>query len=149
MVTRYEHNYHNKSIHLSLFTTAEEWTVSGTGIYECAFAYGGGEDYSDGRVDFAVGPTPGRTLTRVYYKFKEEPNKRFVAETTSNKYTEITKDFVMTKEVIGIGYNWSKMKKSFGFIVLMRDPTDNQLVYWCWRPINVTEVSPVTNDFPT
>ena len=134
---------------MHLFTTSEEWTVSGTGIYEYAFAYGGGEDYSDGRVDFAVGPTPGRTLTRVYYKFKEEQNKRFVAETTSNKYTEITKDFVMTKEVIGIGYNWSKMKKSFGFIVLMRDPTDNQLVYWCWRPINVTEVSPVTNAFPT
>ena len=129
---------------MDLFTTAEEWTVSGTCIYEYAFAYGGGEDYSDGRVDFVVGQTPGRTLTRVYYKFTEEPSKRFVAEQTFNKYTEITKDFVMTKEAIGIGYGLSKMKKSFGFIVLMRDMTDNQVVYWCWRHINVTEVRPMT-----
>ena len=137
IVTRVTNDNHENAKYLNEFPKPEEWTVSGLPQQKYAFVHDSG--LYDNRMDFAIGSTPGKQFSRLYYKFEDRNGeKSFAAIKTSDKDTDMTKNFDMDMEVIGIWYQWSNKEKSFGHIVFMRD---NLKVFWCWKKISDNKVS--------
>ena len=134
-VTRIANNDHKSLKTLKDFSLPEQKSVSGLPERNYSFVF---SDSHENRIDFVVGPTPGKSFTRFYYTFKPNGEKSFYVQKASDDRTKKTKDFDMDKDVIGIMYQWSNRgHREFGHILLL---TDNQFVYWCWRMINESQV---------
>ena len=131
MVTRIPNQNHMEVRQLKDFSEPEERNVSGLPRAKYGFVHTS-QRYKG--MDFAVGQQPGKAFTRMYYLFTGGGEKGFDALSLHDDDTNITIDFNLDKELIGMWIQWSYNR---GHILLLRD---NQEVFWCWRKSDEDEV---------
>ena len=144
-VTRIANNDHRELKPLNEFSQPEEKTVNGLPQRNYSFVF---TNSRENRIDLVVGPTADKSLTRLYFRFAPNGDNGFdVLEHFTNikDVADIrrTRDFDMDKEVIGIWYQFHPRKAEenvyyyYGHIFLLKD---NQLVFWCWKMVDMPEV---------
>ena len=128
-VTRIANNDHKDPKPLKEFSQPEERTIYGLPQRKYLFVF---SNSHENKIELVVGPTPGNSFTQLYYTFRPNGDKGFNASEyhfpDPKDESNVTKDFNMDKEVIGI-WNFRYLNAFLTwYIVLLKD---NQLVYWC------------------
>lgn len=139
-VTAVEGNSFNQFHTLDKYSKPEEYSLTGSQLFDFELAHST-EDYNKEGIDFEV--RSGQSLTRRRLQFIEatDGTKSFEVKNSSS-LSEIS-EFVDTKEVIAINVQYryrlnTKAKDRMGYLVLFRE---DQLIYWCWRPVDDPKVT--------
>ena len=132
-VTEVPNNKYNYTRDLSDFSEPKEFALTGQTLPEFAFAYREIAGWGNRGIDLAMGSSKTKFIKkRLSFKLTDATTFALEISEISNEYKDITE----TKDVIGIGYQYSEGKN--GLLILLKK---DQKIYWCWRGPDEESVS--------